>query len=474
MALIAACKAFDFKPSAPVIWVNTSTLAISGRRHETIGILIGNVCYKIMELRYKQIVRNFTDSQCSKMQSVSFEQPLKRFCAKLGPDNRNQARNIKTLFGLMLGFDSQFDSLGSSNTTELWEKMKHKLDSNVTNGKKDLGKNGLQINLDQFEASELKENFHVMLLKLEGLIRQKTKQIDENDSYLRLLDKFGMDFERVGDFLVAENSSLISCAMNSNSTLIATLDLATSKRDDFVYKALPFTMYDQVINRPNVWCEYRFNSTGFGFYNKSTVKTCFSSKSRISYLDCREPPAQSHQHFQPLDCFERQPVSMLQVKLFKGWAHVYCPGLQIRINDLPFQDCPNFVFQFQLDKIDRFDFNETHGKYEQYWGDEGISKLLNEGLFGSNFEYWKGQKPNWMSWLSWLSEQLLFRWYGLVGVSVVGLIVLCFFWAWCYRRSELSSDEQNVYREEEELKANLSSLKYLNNPNNYDANYDME
>lgn len=464
--LSTVCDAHAFRKASPAIWLNTSTLAISGRRQATIGILVKNVCPKINELFNKKAPYNFTVSQCDEMQSSLFMRPMKEFCSKLRyMPFSNQLKNIQTLFGLLLGFDSVFPSTMFHDWSTLSNNMDHKLNLNITN-RKEILKNS-EFKLNQLEASELKESFKVTLLTLEKLIEQHTRNFDENESYLKFLEKLGVNLQKIDNYSVPENSSLISCKVNESGVppnmIIATLDLATSQMEEFVYEAVPFTMYRQ--NRHGAWCKYAFSSFGFGFVNSSNVEDpCFSSQRQVSYLDCNRPSVKSQSHFQFAHCSEQtRPIEMLQVKHFNNKPRIYCPGLRISINQRRFEDCPKHVFE--LTTLDQFKFNESGSKNESsYSGNEAINEKLNQRLFGLEFE--SGIDDDWLD--------TLFRyWYCLAGAGLASLLLLCWLLNRCCRKDtskpcERPSSYVDDEEEYEESEKSPSNLAFLNNRMNYD------
>ena len=376
----------------------------------------------------------------------------------------------------MLGLDSVFPVYARNEWRNLSEEMENKLDLTIANRDKLLKGSGF--NLNQLEASELKESFKVTLLTLEKLVEQHIRNFDENEPHLKFLEKLGVIISEIDGNSVAANSSLISCEVMNNTntsnspanTIVATLDLAIGQKNDSIYQAVPFVLYDQ--DRNGLWCKYEFASSGFGFVNRSSrateSRTCFSSQAQISYLDCKQPPASSSSHFKLANCSERtRPIDILQVKRFNNKPLIYCPGLQISIGDGPFEECPNHVFELQT--WEHFKFNETSSKNESIYfvGDEEINGVLNKQRFGPEFQNWKANDS--------LVTKLLGYWYYLAGVGLVSLLVLCCCFAkrCCQnakdnrsiRRSSGYVDDEEDYEQPEK---SASNLKFLNSGMSYE------
>ena len=392
--------------------------------------------------------------------------PMKKFCSKLR--HMPSGNRPQTLFGLMLGFDFVFSPTTFSQLSSLSSDMDRNLGLNIT-ARKDILRNRSFNCLNELEASELKENFKVTLLTLEKQIEQHIRNFDENESYLKFLEKLGVDLQKIDDYLVPENSSLISCEVKESktdvqaNTISATLDLVNRQENAFVYEAVPFTMYD--LDRNGTWCKYAFSSFGFGFVNSSNVEArCFSSQRQISYLNCKRPLAKSQGHFQFASCSERmRPIEMLQIKRLNNKPRIYCPGLQISISQGRWEDCPNYVFE--LTTMEQFKFNESWSKNESsYVANEEINYLLNQRLFGLKFEIWKDD--------DWL-DTLLRYWYCLAGAGLASLLLLCWLLNRCCRKdtSKPSArpssyvDDEEEYEESEKSPSNLA---FLNNRMNYD------
>lgn len=459
LALVSAANAYNFKASPPALWESTSTLAISGKRFETIGILVQNVCSKITELWNNRAPNNFTVANCSELQSVLFKEPIKTFCSKISSSQTtNQFNRIRRFFALLLGSYQRPAVFHSPNQTQLGEFVQTGLTSKILSNQDDLIKSGFHgTDLHLFEAGQLKEDFKTMLITMEHLIKNRTDYFDDKEANFKFLQKLGVDFRYVAENLIAENSSLVSCEWHEpSSTIVASLELALGHPNQSVYKLVPFRMFEQ--DRQSRWCEYRLNSFEFGLVNKSNRENCFSSQKQISYLDCRGPPATPN--FKLFACSEQKPA--VQVRRLNGKPHVYCPGHQISINGKPFEECPNFVFE--LKTYDNFSFNESFGKHEAWdHSDEEINAVLNQELFGSNPEDWINWK-NRPDWLRWIREQL-FKWYGLVGVGLALLVLICISIR-CCRRCRHRSDQESEYgdpEEEEELKTSPGNLKYRSN-----------